>query len=566
MALINHLRELSVSKLMLLVTILVAILPVLILGYHLYNSAWKNSWREIHEKHQLLAQNLATPLSTYVSDHKAMLGILSETLPLVSRSQHAITSSEADSMLKNALTQMSGFKSIHLLDMHGNVIAQAGDDFAHSADERQVFSKEKCYLMTRKTGAWTLSKVKRHPVTGTPTIFMGQAIKNTQFKTIAILLGELKIDLIENIRKQVRFGLKGHSAIVDQTGQVIAHPNGEWMKEIRNLSDWRIVQSMKAGETGVTSFYSPFMKGNMVAGYASVPEIGWGIMVPQPEAEVAATVNELMRSHIIWGVAGLIIAILLAIAISRWVTKPLNRLAHAGRELMQNGVAGNLPMNRSHSPKEINQLANVLRSLITNLQTSRDEVQSLNENLQQRVDVATQQLRDANARLAEAAQSDFLTHLANRRYFEDRLQQTLSRRSGDIDHVCVMLIDIDHFKQINDSYGHAAGDAVLSQVARILERAMRSGDMVARYGGDEFVAYLRCEHEIGVQRANEIHAAIENGCVQWEGKSIHMTVSVGLFCQQLQSEINITTVLKHADDAMYQAKHQGRNRVVDISR
>jgi len=560
MTLINRLRALSVSKIMLLVTVLVALLPILILGFHLYNSAWENGWREIQEKHQLIAQNLAMPLSTYVNDHKGMLAIMSETIPMV-----GLRSKQVQPLIDKTLTSMRGFRSLILIDMKGKVISSASIGAKYSNGFASIMSNEKCYLKVRETGKWAISKVKPHPITQQPTLFMGHGVHDKQGNIIAVLLGELRIDYIEEIRKQVKFGKKGHSAIVDQSGHVLVHPNANWMAETKDLSSWPIVKKMMAGETGVTTFYSPFMKGNMVAGYAAVPEIGWGIMVPQPESEVAEQVNTLMRSHVIWGVAGLIIAILLALVVSHWVTGPLDRLAKAGRELMQNGLDGNLPSIRSHSPKEIMQLGTVLRALISSLQSSRDEVRGFNDSLQQRVDEATLKLREANERLEVAAQSDYLTDIANRRYFEDCLQQALSRRSGDVAHFCVMLIDVDHFKQINDSYGHAAGDAVLNQVARILERGMRSGDLVARYGGDEFVAYMRCKGEIGRQRAEEIHEAIENGTVPWEDKSIHITASVGLYCQVLGVDEELKDVLQHADQAMYVAKRQGRNRVIDMS-
>ncbi len=560
MTLINRLRALSVSKIMLLVTVLVALLPVLILGIHLYHSAWENSWREIQEKHQLIAQNLAMPLATYVNDHKGMLSIMSETIPMM-----GLGKKKVQPLLEKTLTSMRGFRSLILLDMQGKILSSASIGAQYTKSFADVMANEQCYLKVRNTGKWAISKVKPNPITQQPTIFMGYAVFNKKKKMVAVLLGELRIDYIEVIRKQVKFGKKGHSAIVDQTGQVLVHPNSNWMAETKDLSSWPIVKKMMAGETGVTSFYSPFMKGNMVAGYAAVPEIGWGIMVPQPESEVAEQVNALMRSHIIWGLTGLVIAILLALGVSHWVTGPLNKLAKAGRELMHNGLDGNLPSIRKHSPKEINQLGTVLRALISSLQVSRDEVRKFNDSLQQRVDEATAKLREANERLEVAAQSDYLTEISNRRYFEDCLQQALSRRSGDIDHFCVMLIDVDHFKQINDSYGHAAGDAVLNQVARILEREMRSGDLVARYGGDEFVAYMRCTREIGRQRAEEIHTAIEDGVVAWEDKSIHITASVGLYCQVLSANEEIKDVLLHADKAMYAAKRQGRNQVIDIS-
>jgi diguanylate cyclase (GGDEF)-like protein len=559
---LNRLRAQPVSRILLLVTVLVAVLPISILGYYIYHSAWQNSWREIREKHQLLAQNLAVPLSIYVKDHRSMLAMTAHMITQMAHNRR----SESTGLLHEGLATMNGFKSLIQLDMDGHVVGYLQDQhIATNSQGLEKFAQEKCYLTTRRSGKWSLSQVKRNPLTGAPTIFMAQPILNKQNKMTGVLLGELSIKYIEAIRARVRFGKKGHSAIVDASGHVIAHPNKAWMKEIRDLSSWPIVKDMMAGKTGVTTFYSPFIKANMVAGYASVPGIGWGIMVPQPESEVAAQVNELMRSHLIWATIGVLLAITLAVWLARWITRPLDNLASAGRQLMKDGSLGNLPEIRSNSPKEIRDLSAVLRSLIAGMQRSREEVNELNASLKQRVDDATQRLRDSNEKLELLARRDSLTELANRRYFENSLSQALSRRSGDVAQVCVMLVDIDHFKQINDAYGHAAGDSVLNHIARVLERGMRSGDLVARYGGDEFVAYMRCSNEVGMQRAREIREAIDNYAIPCNDKNIHITVSIGLYCQVLEPGLDVNKLLSNADDAMYRAKKQGRNRVVDIT-
>jgi len=563
MSMFDRLRAQPVSRILLLVTVLVAVLPISILAYYIYHSAWQNSWREIREKHQLLAQNLAVPLSTYVNDHRAMLAMTAHMIALMQEDRHK---PERDGLLHLGLDTMEGFRSLIQLDMHGHIVDyRDGKQGLESTPELKQFATESCYLKTRQSGEWSLSPVKRNPLTGAPTIFMAQPILSSQHKLTGVLMGELRIDYIEAIRARVRFGKKGHSAIVDATGHVIAHPNPGWMKEIRDLSSWPIVKNMMAGKTGVTKFYSPFIKENMVAGYASVPGIGWGIMVPQPESEVAAQVNGLMRSHLIWAIIGVLLAIAVAYLLARWITRPLDNLARASRDLLQDGSLGNLPEIRSNSPKEVRDLGEVLRSLIASLQRSRNEVHELNASLQHRVDDATQQLRATNEKLELLARRDSLTELANRRYFENSLSQALSRRSGDIDQVCVMLVDIDHFKQINDAYGHATGDVVLTHIARVLERGMRSGDLVARYGGDEFVAYMRCSSDVGMERARQIREAIDSYAIPCDGKTIHITVSIGLYCQVLQPGLNVNKLLSNADDAMYRAKKQGRNRVVDIT-
>ena len=160
---------------------------------------------------------------------------------------------------------------------------------------------------------------------------------------------------------------------------------------------------------------------------------------------------------------------------------------------------------------------------------------------------------------------DPLTGVYNRRKFDRDLELVVAMSERTNKGTSLLMIDIDHFKHINDSCGHAAGDAVLNKVARILEYSMRSGDMVARYGGDEFVAYMRCSREIAMQRAEEIHHKIAESSIDWNGTSIYITASIGLYCQTMHPEVNMSSILHNADDAMYKAKRQGRNRVVDIS-
>ena len=98
-----------------------------------------------------------------------------------------------------------------------------------------------------------------------------------------------------------------------------------------------------AGKTGVIEFYSPFVRQQMVAGYASVPGIGWGIMVPQPKSEVEEHVAAVIKTQIVWALFGLALAISLGIMLARWITVPLNQLAGSAADLVRNTFEGRLP-------------------------------------------------------------------------------------------------------------------------------------------------------------------------------------------------------------------------------
>ena len=549
----------SIRRILLICMAVVAIVPVVLLTLHIYQAAWQNSAREIREKHQLLAENLTQPVSIYVNNHLEMLSYLAHTIEAnIGKDQQK----KLQQLLTDSARDFNGFQSIAYINTAGSLKA-----YTHKELTKKVkglsYLNEGCYLKVKQSGRKFVSGVKASLYTGKPVLTIGQPVR-LMGRLRGVLLAELRIDVIEALRKNVKFGDKGHAAIVDQNGRVIAHPNPAWMAEMKDLSSWPIIQNMMAGKTGVTEFYSSFIKENMVAGYSSVPEIGWGIMVPQPKSEVEAQVRQLMVSNYAWGLAGLIMAALLAMLMSSWISRSINQLAEQSKAIAREDCSGESRELDGFVPAELKQLSEALQHLVQGLSVSRDEVHELNKNLQVRVDDATDQLRQANKKLEKTAQSDYLTKIANRRYFEQQLSELLSRRSDDTDNVCIMLIDVDKFKEVNDKYGHQAGDVVLTHVARILETAMRPEDLVARYGGDEFVTRLRCSHDIAMERAHNLREQIEKNVIPWQGGSIRITASIGVYCQSITDDMDVESIMHHVDQAMYKSKRAGRNRVSEL--
>lgn len=179
------------------------------------------------------------------------------------------------------------------------------------------------------------------------------------------------------------------------------------------------------------------------------------------------------------------------------------------------------------------------------------------QQLQRQIDEQTRDLRAANRRLDELAATDGLTGAYNRRRFmELAAQQHAQAGDGSI---CIALFDLDRFKQINDTYGHLAGDAVIRTTIEVIKQHTRQRDLVGRYGGEEFVL---CLPETNLQQAMEtverIRSALARTSVLHEGKTIAVTVSIGV--AELQAGESLEQWLSRADAAMYEAKHRGRNR------
>lgn len=158
--------------------------------------------------------------------------------------------------------------------------------------------------------------------------------------------------------------------------------------------------------------------------------------------------------------------------------------------------------------------------------------------------------------------ADGLTSAYNRRFLEETLEreQHQSRRAGTP--LCVMMLDLDKFKSINDTFGHLAGDAVLVEFARRAKSILRAGDLLARYGGEEFAIVLtRTALDEAVSIAERVRQLTAAAPVEFEDLSIPITVSIGISCDTGLTDARTTDLLARADEKLYAAKHGGRNQV-----
>jgi diguanylate cyclase (GGDEF)-like protein len=559
-------RGLSVNSLLLWCFILVAILPTAFFAVKVYDAAWENAWREVREKHQLLAENLTAPISIYVRDQQSILSLTSH---LIAKTD-SIVDAESEGIrdiLSNSLNSTHGFNSIFLLNNELKVINFVSNKALKVPPSSLWFNKYDFLNVELHNGKNTVSQIIQHPFVGGPSIFIASHVnlENVSSSPV-ILVAELQLDPIEQLRRRIRFGKEGHSAIVDANGRVIAHPNANWMSKVHDLSQLDIIQNMMAGNTGIMEFYSPFKKQQMVAGYTVVPNLGWGVMVPQPLAEIRDQVHSILYAQFFWGLLGLTLAIFVALYIGRWITRPINELAAAGQQLSKEDFKGNLPKPRSSAPKEVQQLAAAFSDAIDGLTLSRTEIEGFNQNLQTKIDDATTELTQANKKLSVLARSDHLTKLANRRHFEQALSKMTSRRKCDEGDFCLLMVDIDHFKNINDQYGHASGDMVLVNIANILDKNMRQSDLAARYAGDEFVILIRADLDVGRGRATTILNEIARQKFIYNKVDIGVTVSIGIVSFHVGDQSSsVDSILKRVDEALYTAKRSGRNIVSEVA-
>jgi len=171
-------------------------------------------------------------------------------------------------------------------------------------------------------------------------------------------------------------------------------------------------------------------------------------------------------------------------------------------------------------------------------------------------------LKRTNELLLELSNTDHLTGLFNRRYLMESLGKEVQRSLRKGGNLSLIILDIDHFKQVNDTYGHLQGDIVLQKVAQLLQKELRAYDTAARYGGEEFIAVLPdATLEAAKFVAERVRASVQSTRFSGELSRLSLTISLGVAMFSPQGCGTVDGFIKLADDALYRSKANGRNRV-----
>ena len=265
----------------------------------------------------------------------------------------------------------------------------------------------------------------------------------------------------------------------------------------------------------------------------------------------------------------LLIAVGEIIALSFIIIKPVSIISNSlnNTKEEEGQIIGTIPLK---SKDEFGELANKFNELSQNLNIANAELQS-------RIDYAdkeliktnnllldrSSELMDLNTEFKKLSVTDALTGLYNRRYFEEKLEDEIkiTKRHGGIN--SLLLIDIDKFKVVNDSYGHMHGDTVIKEVANNIKSRLRETDIVCRIGGEEFVAICKHANEDDViELAENVREIIEEDTMHIGKDHFNITISIGVVTFTAENtEEDVASIFRCADIALYHSKNNGRNRV-----
>ncbi len=515
---------------------LLTLIPMSLFWVWPYSKALEFEMLDVRQQHLVIAQNLSATFERYYQDVTGIFTILD------SKPESQLNSNK----FKRLLTSYN-FSMVAEFDNEGNLTSCL---FYKQRQCPQRLDGEVYRLMLETSNS---DNVSLSTVTIDKTYSDTPILLVVQKYSDHYLLGYLTTQYFVDMGKRVSFGAKGHAAIVDQAGNVLAHPLSSWIEARKNISAVSTVQKMLAGKTGVEEFYSPALKGDMIAGYTFVPNAGWGVMVPQPLEELRAKAEHIDETAVLVMLFGVALALLITIPISFSLVKPLESLLTTIKRIENGSQTVDVDFKTSCvMPKEIREIKNSFSSMMEKIEINKSEISKL-------------------------AYFDVVTELPNRRYFQMLSEQWLDKvKEADLAGALVF-IDLDDFKLVNDTYGHKIGDELLSQFAIHLSHYFAFGskdacmlehynelpDIVpARLGGDEFAILFK---NIGSE--DEVYAKVQQLFTHVFSKyrlsedvEIDLTGSAGVaFIPEHGLEYD--EIIKHADMAMYKAKLDGKNSI-----
>lgn len=512
-------KRLSLRYLVFICLTAMVSIPAIAIIVWLEYSAFQREVAGAEGKHLLIAKNMTSALSRYVQDIEAVFQHAVSDLATEDYLQHgglAVQRTLLTNVNLKFVTQVDENGSILKFlpglaeelapDLPKKILAQLGPTLTQAKQRRDEVIFSNLILIDKQM----------------PTIYLVMTNKEPGF-----FLAGLSTTYLNKVQSAIAFGKRGHAAIVDRTGQVIAHPAPEWRREGRNISRIKPVKLMMAGKTGVAQFYSPAVKADMIAGYTTVPETGWGVMVPQPIAEL----KEASGLNLSTQVSVILLAVFVVSIFGWWmsgvIARPLQSVAGVAKGFQPErsmDPIGDLP---PFTPAELHDLVNSFNSLIKQVRNHQVELEDrvaartaeLRSEISERVQ-AQEKLREQQMQLTQVTRLSTMGEMATGMAHE--LNQPLAAVAAYVDGSLHRL-----------QAGEPPNEKIFSALEKASEQAYRAGEIIRRIR--DFVQSAEKDREI-VDVNFAVKEAVDMLQGELRSKNIELDIALADFLLPVQAD------------------------------
>jgi diguanylate cyclase (GGDEF)-like protein len=388
-----------------------------------------------------------------------------------------------------------------------------------------------------------------------PALVLSMPIKDSQGQVLGVSMFAGYLTKLSQDVRSMQVGKTGYAYVVDAQNKVIAHPDPAYTSALRDLSNTPPIDALRQSHQGVLEYSDA--NGIVWGTYVSTLKNGWGIIVQQQRQEILLPLKAFQSISKIILVCGSTILLILSIFLIRNALKPVSHLTDTATAIASGDLTRRATIKNEDEigllSKAFNSMTSKLQSIILSQQDQTVHLEKMNTVLEG--EIANRKLIEAQLR--DLAEIDSLTHIPNRRKLDLFLENEMHRAKRFGRPLSLIMLDLDHFKQVNDRHGHGIGDEVLKSVARLVSNSVRDIDLFARYGGEEF-AIVCTETDLNgaCVLAEKVRQTVENHAFT---PVEQVTISLGV-AEYMPGE-SIDSVLKRADQGLYEAKNKGRNRV-----
>jgi diguanylate cyclase (GGDEF)-like protein len=441
---------------------------------------------------------------------------------------------------RSLLGKFEEYEELIILDLDGKTLAT-------SAKKASPLKMPEKWLETARSDKPIVGRPYLDQASQIPVMVIATPILADRNRILGVLAIKLNFQAIGLMLKKYAHGGAVDLQLITKEGILLVSSLPIPMKTLRKIMIDKTLDGLFS-EEGTPLKYTGYQGKEVVGTLKKVPELDWGVVAEKDSQKAYAEIIRL-RNLTLGLFAGVLLLIgLCAYLLGLSIVRPLARLTKGADKVSAGDLEVDLPVL---SRSEVGYLTQVFNHMVARIRKGREQLAAANEALTEK-----------NKELEILSVTDSLTGLYNRKHLMESLGGEIGRSSRYERPFALLIIDIDHFKKFNDTYGHLAGDEVLRKMGNVFRESIRSCDYAARYGGEEFVIVMpEIGHDEGVKAAERIRGSVAKEEIDANGHSVRVTISVGVASFPQHGD-DAQAIISKADAALYQAKRRGRDRVV----
>ena len=442
--------------------------------------------------------------------------------------------------LKSVQEKIVDYQELMLLDLQGKTVAT-------SAKRATAVELPEKWLARARASKHTIGNARWDESLQAGVMVLVQPIRTANERLLGVLVAKLNFRTIGKILQKYAQGEIGELYVITQEGDLLVSSQAASTKFMETRLEGATNRSLFA-EEGDPQKYQGYHGKAVVGALKKMSELDWGVVAEKERAKAYAQIVRLRNVTLTLVAVVLLLIGLGAYFLALSLVRPVDRLTAGAAKVAAGDLEVDLPVL---SRSEVGYLTEVFNDMVSRLRQGRQELAAINKTLRQK-----------NKALHELSITDSLTGLYNRKHLMETVNKEITRCRRHNHTFALLIVDIDHFKTYNDTYGHLAGDEVLKRLASVFRDSIRSCDYVARYGGEEFIVLLpEIDQEQGVTAAERIRDKVSEEEFGGDGVAVKVTISVGTASYPENGE-DTESIIRSADAALYEAKESGRNQII----